>query len=350
MIHYDTSFDLDGRFLALKNQLENSDLWQSDQTAAVKLNQQLVHLEKEINFYDKLADEIRFFLLLLQSDESLSDEENLEKYEDLKKRLEDKEWLLLLNGPYDKNNVLLSIHAGTGGVDAQDWAEILLRMYLRFAEKQGWEVVVLNKQMGNEAGIKHVELYIKGDYAYGNLRSEHGIHRLVRISPFDAEAMRHTSFASVEVEPELPELDLKEFSLSPDEIKVDVFRAGGHGGQSVNTTDSAVRMTHLPTGISVVCQNERSQLQNRLMAEKLLKSRVFYFYKKKEEAERAKLLGQFKQASWGNQIRSYVMQPYQQVKDHRSDWVTTDIQAVLDGDLEDFIKAYLKWGMVLNRD
>lgn len=350
MIHYDTSFDLDARFLALKNQLENSDLWQSDQTAAVKLNQQLVHLEKEINFYDKLADEIRFFLLLSQSDEALSDEENLEKYEDLNKRLEDKEWLLLLNGPYDKNNVLLSIHAGTGGVDAQDWAEILLRMYLRFAEKQGWEVVVLNKQMGNEAGIKHAELYIKGDYAYGNLRSEHGIHRLVRISPFDAEAMRHTSFASVEVEPELPELDLKEFSLSPDEIKVDVFRAGGHGGQSVNTTDSAVRMTHLPTGISVVCQNERSQLQNRLMAEKLLKSRVFYFYKKKEEADRAKLLGQFKKASWGNQIRSYVMQPYQQVKDHRSDWVTTDIQAVLDGDLEDFIKAYLKWGMVLNRD
>ncbi|HPL93167.1 MAG TPA: peptide chain release factor 2 [bacterium] len=350
MIHYDTSFDLDARFLSLKKQVEDGDLWQSDQETAVKLNQQLVHLEKEVNFYDKLADEIRFFLLLTQSDEALSDEDNAQKYAELDNRLRAKEWLLLLNGPYDKNHALLSIHAGTGGVDAQDWAEILLRMYLRFAEKQGWEVTVLNKQMGNEAGIKHAELYIKGDYVYGNLRSEHGIHRLVRISPFDAEAMRHTSFASVEVEPELPELDLKEFTIPEKDIRVEVFRSGGAGGQSVNTTDSAVRMVHLPTGISVACQNERSQLQNRLMAENLLKSRVFYFYKKQEEAERAKMLGQSKQASWGNQIRSYVMQPYQQVKDHRSDWVTTDIQAVLDGDLEDFVKAYLRWGMVLNQD
>jgi len=350
LIHYDTSFDLDARFLSLKKQVEDGDLWQSDQETAVKLNQQLVHLEKEVNFYDKLADEIRFFLLLTQSDEALSDEDNAQKYAELDNRLRAKEWLLLLNGPYDKNHALLSIHAGTGGVDAQDWAEILLRMYLRFAEKQGWEVTVLNKQMGNEAGIKHAELYIKGDYVYGNLRSEHGIHRLVRISPFDAEAMRHTSFASVEVEPELPELDLKEFTIPEKDIRVEVFRSGGAGGQSVNTTDSAVRMVHLPTGISVACQNERSQLQNRLMAENLLKSRVFYFYKKQEEAERAKMLGQSKQASWGNQIRSYVMQPYQQVKDHRSDWVTTDIQAVLDGDLEDFVKAYLRWGMVLNQD
>lgn len=343
MIHYETSFDLDARFSNLKTQLEDGNLWQGNQELAVKLNQQMVHLEKEVNFYNKLADEIQFFLLLTQSDEPLSDEDNQKKYEELNQRLEDKEWLLLLRGDYDKNNVLLSIHAGTGGVDAQDWAEILLRMYLRFAEKQGWEVTILNKQMGNEAGIKHAELYIKGDYAYGNLRSEHGIHRLVRISPFDAEAMRHTSFASVEVEPELPELALKDYVVPEDEIKVDVFRAGGHGGQSVNTTDSAVRLTHVPTGINVVCQNERSQLQNRLMADNLLKSRVFYFYKKQEEAERAKMMGVVKQASWGNQIRSYVMQPYQQVKDHRTDWVTTDIQAVLDGDLEDFMKAYLKW-------
>jgi peptide chain release factor 2 len=343
LIHYETSFDLDARFSNLKTQLEDGNLWQGNQELAVKLNQQMVHLEKEVNFYNKLADEIQFFLLLTQSDEPLSDEDNQKKYEELNQRLEDKEWLLLLRGDYDKNNVLLSIHAGTGGVDAQDWAEILLRMYLRFAEKQGWEVTILNKQMGNEAGIKHAELYIKGDYAYGNLRSEHGIHRLVRISPFDAEAMRHTSFASVEVEPELPELALKDYVVPEDEIKVDVFRAGGHGGQSVNTTDSAVRLTHVPTGINVVCQNERSQLQNRLMADNLLKSRVFYFYKKQEEAERAKMMGVVKQASWGNQIRSYVMQPYQQVKDHRTDWVTTDIQAVLDGDLEDFMKAYLKW-------
>ncbi|HOX97355.1 MAG TPA: peptide chain release factor 2 [bacterium] len=344
MIHYGTSFDLDGRFLDLKKQSENPDLWQADQELAVKLNQQLVHLEKELHFYDKLAEEIQFFLLLMQSGENLSDQELQNKYEELNQRLTDKEWLLLLNGAHDKNNVLLSIHAGTGGVDAQDWAEILLRMYLRFAEQQGWEVVILNKQMGNEAGIKRVELYIKGDYAYGNLKSEHGIHRLVRISPFDAEAMRHTSFASVEVEPELPELDLKDFQIPEKEIRVEVFRSGGAGGQSVNTTDSAVRMVHVPTGISVACQNERSQLQNRAMAENLLKSRVFYFYKKQEEAERAKILGANKQASWGNQIRSYVMQPYQQVKDHRTDWVTTDIQAVLDGDLEDFVKAYLKWG------
>lgn len=348
MIHYDTSFDLDARFLDLKKQSENSNLWQENQDLAVKLNQQLVHLEKELFFYNKLAEDIQFFLLLLQSGEGLSDQDIQNKYDELNQRLTDKEWLLLLNGDYDKNNVLLSIHAGTGGVDAQDWAEILLRMYLRFVEQQGWEVLILNKQMGNEAGIKRVELYIKGDYAYGNLKSEHGIHRLVRISPFDAEAMRHTSFASVEIEPELPELDLKDFQIPEKEIRVEVFRSGGAGGQSVNTTDSAVRMVHVPTGISVACQNERSQLQNRAMAENLLKSRVFYFYKKQEEAERAKLLGQSKQASWGNQIRSYVMQPYQQVKDHRTDWVTTDIQAVLNGDLEDFIKAYLKWAMVLD--
>jgi peptide chain release factor 2 len=348
LIHYDTSFDLDARFLDLKKQSENSNLWQENQDLAVKLNQQLVHLEKELFFYNKLAEDIQFFLLLLQSGEGLSDQDIQNKYDELNQRLTDKEWLLLLNGDYDKNNVLLSIHAGTGGVDAQDWAEILLRMYLRFVEQQGWEVLILNKQMGNEAGIKRVELYIKGDYAYGNLKSEHGIHRLVRISPFDAEAMRHTSFASVEIEPELPELDLKDFQIPEKEIRVEVFRSGGAGGQSVNTTDSAVRMVHVPTGISVACQNERSQLQNRAMAENLLKSRVFYFYKKQEEAERAKLLGQSKQASWGNQIRSYVMQPYQQVKDHRTDWVTTDIQAVLNGDLEDFIKAYLKWAMVLD--
>lgn len=319
------------------------DLWHEDKEEALEVNQNLANWEKFNQFYQGLADEIVFFITLLESGELLDEADLAQKYDELKKQVEAEEWLLWLDGEYDKENALFSIHAGTGGTDAQDWADILFRMYMRFFEKQGWTVTVLNKQLGNEAGLKRVELSVRGLNVYGLLKSEHGIHRLVRISPFDAEAMRHTSFASVEVEPELPVLALKDFSIPEEEIKVEVFRAGGHGGQGVNTTDSAVRLVHLPTKISVLCQNERSQMQNRASAEKILKSRVFYHHQQAEAAAKAETRGESKQASWGNQIRSYVMHPYQQIKDHRTDFLEKDIQKVLDGDLFEFIKAYLKY-------
>ena len=323
--------------------VESEGFWKEDQEKVISLNQQLSNFEKENGFYQDLTDEISFFITLLKSGEDINEREIDNKYEELEQSLEEEEWLLLLDGDYDKENALFSIHAGTGGTDAQDWAEILLRMYMRFFEEQSWSVVVLNKQTGNEAGIKSVELSVKGSNVYGFLKAEHGIHRLVRISPFDAEAMRHTSFASVEVEPELTSLDLKEFDIPSEEVKVDVFRAGGRGGQGVNTTDSAVRLQHLPTKIKVVCQNERSQMQNRATAEQILKSRVFYHYQKEEAKVKAMAKGESKQASWGNQIRSYVMHPYQQVKDHRTNYLEKNIQKVLDGDLLFFIKEYLKY-------
>ena len=280
---------------------------------------------------------------MLKSGEKVDVKKMEKTYKKIKKQLINKEWLLLLDQKYDKNNAFLSIHAGTGGTDAQDWVEILLRMYLRFCEQQGWQVEISHKQAGNEAGLKRVELLVQGLNVYGLLKAEHGIHRLVRISPFDAEGMRHTSFALVEVEPELDEINLQDFTLNSSDIKIDIFKAGGHGGQGVNTTDSAVRLTHMPTGIKVVCQNERSQTQNKATAMQVLKSRVFYHHKKKEEEKLDKITGESKQASWGNQIRSYVMQPYQQVKDHRTDYVEKNINKVLDGDLLPFIKAYLQY-------
>lgn len=318
-------------------------MWENDQEKAVKLNKELSYLLAEIKFYQDLLDEINFYILLLKSGEKVDVKKMEKKYKKIKKQLVNKEWLLLLDQKYDKNNAFLSIHAGTGGTDAQDWVEILLRMYLRFCEQQGWQVEILHKQAGNEAGLKRVELLVQGLNVYGLLKAEHGIHRLVRISPFDAEGMRHTSFALIEVEPELDEINLQDFELNPSDIKIDIFKAGGHGGQGVNTTDSAVRLTHMPTAIKVVCQNERSQTQNKVTAMQVLKSRVFYHHKKKEAEKLDKITGESKQASWGNQIRSYVMQPYQQVKDHRTDYVEKNINKVLDGELLPFIKAYLQY-------
>jgi len=326
----------------VKSHLESSDLWASDPEQAVLLNKKFVDLEKQYLFYKNLEDDLLFFIEAKESGEKLIEEDVQKRCLEIQKILEEREWLLLLTGEYDQKGALLSIHAGTGGTDAQDWAEILLRMYLRFSEQQAWEVKILNKQDGNEAGIKRVELAITGDNVFGLLKAEAGIHRLVRISPFDAEAMRHTSFASVEVEPKLEQIELKDFIIPADEIKTEVFRAGGHGGQGVNTTDSAVRMIHIPTKITVVCQNERSQMQNKITAEKILKSRVYYYQEEEKRKERDLAKGELKMASWGNQIRSYVFHPYQQIKDHRTNYVEKNITKVLDGDLLPFIKAYLQ--------
>ncbi len=247
---------------------------------------------------------------------------------------------LKFSGPYDGHDAILSIHAGAGGADAQDWAGMLLRMYVRYAEKQGWQVATVDESGGEEGGIKSVTLAISGDYAYGKLKGEHGVHRLVRLSPFNAES-RETSFAKVEIMPKIDTPDVVQ--IDDKDLKIDVYRSGGHGGQSVNTTDSAVRITHLPTGIVVAIQNERSQLQNRETALTILRSRLARIQLEQHTASLAELKGPNEQAAWGNQIRSYVLHPYKQVKDLRTEHVSSDPDAVLDGDLEPFVTAYLEY-------
>ncbi len=258
----------------------------------------------------------------------------------LERAVEQAELRLMLNGEYDDRDALLSIHAGAGGTDAQDWAEILLRMYLRWAERRGFTTEILEVLPGEEAGIKTATVEIHGEYAYGYTHSEAGVHRLVRLSPFDAAHRRHTSFALVEVSPVLD--DTIDVEVNPEDLRIDVFRATGHGGQGVNTTDSAVRITHLPTGVVASCQNERSQLRNKEIAMRVLRSRLYELQRRKQEEEKARLKGEHVSAEWGNQIRSYVLHPYNLVKDLRTDYETSSTGAVLDGDLDEFIDRYLR--------
>ena len=248
---------------------------------------------------------------------------------------------IMLGGPYDDHNAVLAIHAREGGTDAQDWTEILLRMYLRWAERHGFSADLVSISSGEEAGIKSVSVRVDGDDAYGLLRSERGVHRLVRISPFDASNSRHTSFALVEVMPEAEDADI-EIEIRPDDLRVDTYRASGHGGQNVQKNDTAVRLTHLPTGMVVTCQNERSQLRNRESAMQVLKSRLLEVELERREAEMAKLKGEHVSAGWGNQIRSYVLHPYRMVKDLRTGHETSNTGAVLDGEFDDFVYAWLR--------
>lgn len=259
----------------------------------------------------------------------------------LEARFAELEVELTLSGPYDDHHALLSLHAGAGGVEAQDWAEMLLRMYLRWAERHRMQTEILDISSGDEAGIKSAEVRIAGETAYGLLRSERGVHRLVRISPFDSSHSRHTSFALVEVLPEAREGEVS-VEIRPEDIRVDTFKAGGHGGQNVQKNDTAVRITHLPTGIVAQCQNERSQGRNREGAMRVLQSRLLELEIEKRERERAKLRGEHVEPGWGNQIRSYVLQPYRMVKDLRTDEETSDTDAVLDGDIDRFVQAYLR--------
>jgi peptide chain release factor 2 len=321
----------------------NPDFWK-DQEVAKKISQKLNDLKEEVQAWEKLKKEVEDTLELARLDEkdqTVSLREELEKkYNELLAQFKKYEFFVLFSDPQDQANVILSIHSGTGGTEAQDWAEMLLRMYFRFCEKKGWGVEIIDETRGSEAGIKSVTIKITGRYAYGWLRSESGVHRLVRISPFDAEKMRHTSFALVEVLPEIE--DIKEVEIDPKDLRIDTFLSSGHGGQSVQTTYSAVRVVHLPTGLTVSCQRERSQAQNKETALKILKAKILYLQKETRTKEIDKLRAGVL-AAWGNQIRSYVLQPYKMVKDHRTKLETVDTEAVLGGDLEMFMEAYLKW-------
>ena len=291
---------------------------------------------------EKRVADIIELIPLAEADTSLQAEIQAEA-EAVTSRLDELELELAFSSEYDARNAILAIHAGAGGTESQDWAEMLLRMYLRWAERRGYKAEILDSSPGDEAGIKSAVIGVSGDYACGYLKSEHGVHRLVRLSPFDADHARHTSFALVEVMPEAEtDIDVK---IAPDDLKVDVFRSSGPGGQHMQKTSSAVRLTHLPTGLTTTCQSERSQHQNKETALKILQARLLELELAEQAEERAKLKGKRVTAGWGNQIRSYVLQPYRMVKDHRTDYETSNTDAVLDGELDGFITAYLRSSM-----
>ena len=288
----------------------------------------------------KVADIAGLIALASEEEDALLEAEIQSEIETIASRLDELELEVAFSGEYDARNAILAIHAGAGGTESQDWAEILLRMYLRWAERRGYKAEVLDVSSGEEAGIKSAIIGIDGEHAFGYLKSEHGVHRLVRLSPFDADHARHTSFVLVEVMPEA-EADV-DISLEPDDLKVDVFRSSGPGGQHMQKTSSAVRLTHLPTGLVAICQSERSQYQNKEIALKILRARLLEVELVKKAEERAKLKGKRIAAGWGNQIRSYVLHPYKMVKDHRTDYETGNTDAVLNGELDGFINAYLR--------
>lgn len=316
----------------------------NDQQAAQAVISEANGLKDQVNEFNDLNEtfenlELTYELVKEESDAELQAELE-EELEDLVERMSAYELQLLLSEPYDKNNAILELHPGAGGTESQDWGSLLLRMYTRWAEKNGFKVETLDYLPGDEAGIKSVTLSIKGHNAYGYLKAEKGVHRLVRISPFDSSGRRHTSFVSCEVMPELNEEI--EIDIRSEDLKIDTYRATGAGGQHINTTDSAVRITHLPTGVVVQCQNERSQIKNREAAMKMLKAKLYQKKIEEQEQELAEIRGEQKEIGWGSQIRSYVFHPYSMVKDHRTSTESGNVQAVMDGDLDVFINAFLR--------
>ncbi len=321
--------------------MSQSNFW-DDNAKANQIMKELKYLKGCVEPFEKNSNKLRDFKELL--DLSHEDEQMLSQIETelalVEKEVNTLELQSILSGKFDKNNAILSINAGAGGTESCDWASMLLRMYVRYAENKGYSVKTLDSLSGEEAGIKNVTISIEGDMAYGYLKCEKGVHRLVRISPFDSNKRRHTSFASVDVIPEIEEdIDIE---IKTEELRIDIYRSSGPGGQSVNTTDSAVRITHIPTGIVTQCQNERSQSQNKQTAMKILKSRLYEKKQKEQDEIMAKEYGQKQKIEWGSQIRSYVMHPYSMVKDHRTEAETGNVQKVMDGELDMFIEAFLK--------
>ncbi|MBW8874909.1 MAG: peptide chain release factor 2 [Acidobacteria bacterium] len=340
--------DLERELSEIDHQMQEAGFWDNPAKNASIL-QKRRDIERRLESLNRLradADELATWRELL--DEGEADPEFDRFIDRLEAELAKLELELKLSGPDDDKNAILAIHPGAGGTESQDWAEMLLRMYLRWAEQHGYEIELLDRQDGEEAGIKSATLAVRGLHAYGYLKSEHGVHRLVRISPYDFQARRHTSFASVDVLPEVD--DSVVIEINDKDLKIDVFRSSGAGGQHVNKTESAVRMTHLPSGIVVSCQNERSQIKNRAMALKVLRSRLYEREMQRRAAEQAEREGKKMDNAWGSQIRSYVLHPYRLVKDHRTGAAVGDSEKVLDGGLDPFIEAYLKGQMATERD
>ncbi|MBA4495356.1 peptide chain release factor 2 [Paenactinomyces guangxiensis] len=341
------SLDLDNKkakLHELEEKMASPTFW-NDQAEAQKVIDEMKHLKEQIEAIttldEKYEEQRLMFELIVEEGEDPSLTEELKKeLRSLFADLDAFELSLMLSEPYDRNSAILELHPGAGGTESQDWAEMLLRMYTRWAERSGYKVETLDYLPGEEAGVKSVTLLIKGVNAYGYLKAEKGVHRLVRISPFDASGRRHTSFVSANVMPEVDnDVDVE---IRPDELKIDTYRSSGAGGQHVNTTDSAVRITHLPTNIVVTCQSERSQIKNREKAMKILKARLYERKLEEQQKELSALKGEQTEIGWGNQIRSYVFHPYSMVKDHRTQVETGNVQAVMDGEINPFIEAYLR--------
>lgn len=345
MIHFDIT-NLKLQLSTLEEQTTKQDFWEDSKNSSIVLKQ-INSLKSKIENYTKMDTELNNViemseLLSLEPDEELA-KEVLKTTTSLEKEIEKLEITTLLSGKYDNNNAILTIHPGAGGTEAQDWAEMLYRMYTRWANANSYEVRELDYLEGDEAGLKSVTFSISGDYAYGYLKGEMGVHRLVRISPFDSGGRRHTSFASIEILPEITE-DIQ-IDINPDDLRIDTYRASGAGGQHVNKTSSAIRITHIPTNIVVACQSERSQIQNRETAMKMLKSKLLNLKEKEQKDTIDELKGVQMDIAWGSQIRSYVFCPYTLVKDHRTNYEVGNVQAVMDGDLNGFIDSYLKFNL-----
>ena len=339
-------FDLDGnkeRIAELEKEMTEPGFWDNQEEAQQVINE-TNHLKGTVQSFEKMAErienaEVLYELVKEEDDPDLATELN-DEMDALQKDMNQFELDMLLSEPYDANNAILELHPGAGGTESQDWASILLRMYQRWAESRNFQVETMNYLPGDEAGVKSVTLSIKGHNAYGYLKGEKGVHRLVRISPFDSSGRRHTSFVSCDISPEISN-DI-EIEVKAEDLKIDTYRSSGAGGQHVNVTDSAVRMTHQPTGIIVTCQSGRSQLKNREEAMKMLKSKLYQLEIEKQQEELAKMRGEQKEIGWGSQIRSYVFHPYSMVKDHRTNMEIGNVQSVVDGNIDPFIDTYLR--------